>query len=48
MSECGHKECSYLGEKGENMASHLSVVGRGLDWESGDPVHCGTMTLKRS
>lgn len=48
MSECGHKECSYLGEKGENMTSHLSVVGRGLEWESGDLVPFGTMTRKRS
>lgn len=47
-SECGHKECSYLGEKGENMTSHLSAVGRGLEWESGDLVHFGTMTRKRS
>lgn len=36
------------GEKGENMTSHLSVVGRGLEWESGDLVHFGTMTRKRS
>lgn len=36
-SESGHKEDSYLGEKGEDVTSHLGVAGQGLDWESGGP-----------
>lgn len=47
MSEFGHTEGFYLGEKGETMTSLLSTVGRGLDWEAGDLGHCDPEEVTR-